>query len=566
MFIIFTLFLILFPNNYLFSIDENLKNQVLWPLEMKLPISGSFAEYRNSHLHMGCDFKTYGINGFPVLSVFDGRITSISYSEFGYGLSLVLYSPRLNLYARYAHLNDLKGDIPELDDLKHALRLLGNPNGFSIKVKPEMFMFEGGTKIARSGETGSGVSHLHLELYDNNMYYNPLNFPNYLQADKTPPIIQKLYIDTNTGFSESFTVKKIDEGIYEIDSVDSLILINGKVRIRVSGYDIMTSKNKNNVYKLILSFKEKILFKKLLDKMSYKEASNRDNLYDINHSSLSPTMYVYNMYNQPAGEYSIDLNSYKEGEVIELKAELIDASNNISSLKIPIKVGKSISKKNSIIPKNFSSKDSLVKLDFSGTTISGEGFIEIEQIAKLSEDLSFPGFEQVSDAYEIKATNFSWKGIGKGDFKYSNLKPDEGLYMYDLSLKQWISLNEKKVGPILKFNLTRLGYISIMRDKTPPVINYPYLVYRDFNLPEVRDPNMIERFYAVYDKGSGISNIVNVLLEGSPYPFEFDRDRNFIKIEVPKNFKKYKNFFIIQIQVKDKAGNKSPWFTDVLYL
>jgi len=114
--------------------------------------------------------------------------------------------------------------------------------------------------------------------------------------------------------------------------------------------------------------------------------------------------------------------------------------------------------------------------------------------------------------------------------------------------------------------LTRLGIIAVMKDKTPPVINYPYLVNRDFNLPEVKDSRMLEKFYAVYDRGSGISGNMKVLFEGNPYPFEYDKDRGFIKLEIPLVLKKYKNLYIIQIQIQDKAGNLSRWFTDVVSL
>ena len=120
---------------FLSAIEPDAKKKVFWPLDMKLPISGSFAEYRNSHLHMGCDFKTYGINGFPVLSVFDGYVSNMSYSENGYGLSIILTSPSLNLNARYAHLNDLYGNVDGLEELKQSLRLLGSTSGFSVKFQ-----------------------------------------------------------------------------------------------------------------------------------------------------------------------------------------------------------------------------------------------------------------------------------------------------------------------------------------------------------------------------------------------------------------------------------------------
>ena len=67
------------------AIEPEKIDSVHWPMQVRLPISGTFAEFRNSHLHMGCDYKTYGINGFSVLSVYDGNITSMSYASNGYG-------------------------------------------------------------------------------------------------------------------------------------------------------------------------------------------------------------------------------------------------------------------------------------------------------------------------------------------------------------------------------------------------------------------------------------------------------------------------------------------------
>ena len=103
-----------------------------------------------------------------------------------------------------------------------------------------------------------------------------------------------------------------------------------------------------------------------------------------------------------------------------------------------------------------------------------------------------------------------------------------------------------------------------MRDKSPPTISYPYLIYRHYNLPEIQDATMLERFYYVADRGSGISNKINVLLEGISYPYTFDRDRNFIKLEIPKSLKSVKNPLLIQLKVQDNAGNQSNWFTDVV--
>jgi hypothetical protein len=548
--------------HFLSAIEPEAKMKVFWPLDMKLPISGSFAEYRNSHLHMGCDFKTYGINGFPVLSVFDGYVSNMSYSENGYGLSIILTSPTLNLNARYAHLNDLYGNVDGLEELKQSLRLLGSISGFSVKLKPDMYITKASNKLARSGETGSGVSHLHLELYDSGGYYNPLNFPNYIQNDITPPVIQSVFIDSDSGDSYTLIAKKNNEREYILDT--PMIKANGKLKIRVAGYDYMTSRNRNNVYKISLKSSDKVLFEKVLDKMSYKDASHREILYDINKSSLSPAVYVYNLFHQ--NSYSFNLKDVSLKNSVDFKIELSDTSGNVSSTNVNIQLGQKEAKTNKSPVTLFSSEDSVLNLDYSSAKITGDGGVEIKKVSKLSDEYSFPGFLQMSEAYEVKAINFAWKGEAKGTFKGNFPDKDQDIYIFDTAFKQWVPLNSKKNNGYFQFSLTRLGIIAVMKDKTPPMINYPYLVNRDFNLPEVKDARMLEKFYAVYDRGSGISGNMKVLFEGNPYPFEYDKDRGFIKLEIPLVLKKYKNFYIIQIQIQDKAGNLSQWFTDIVSL
>lgn len=52
------------------------------------------------------------------------------------------------------------------------------------------------------------------------------------------------------------------------------------------------------------------------------------------------------------------------------------------------------------------------------------------------------------------------------------------------------------------------------------------------------------------DKGAGVSNRIEVLLEGSPYPYVFDRDRNFIKLEIAKSLKAIKILFSYKLEFK----------------
>ncbi len=562
--IILTFFTLIISFNFLFAIDKSNQSKIIWPLEEKFPISGSFAEFRNSHMHMGLDFKSFGINGFAVKSVFDGTVTFMSYSEFGYGLSILINSPSMGVTARYAHLNDLTGDVAGLEELKHALRLLGNKQGFAVKLRPQLFPVYNGKRLARLGETGTGVSHLHLEIMDKEGYINPLMLPNYDISDKTPPTFHSVFIDVENSPSLDFLAKEISLGQYALEYKDELS-ISGKIKIKAGGYDYMISKNRNNIYSLRIRVNDRTFYQKTLDRMSYKEAANREILYDVNKSSLNPPIYVYNFFDSINNKPSVNLNEFPENSKLNIELIFSDASSNESVLKFPI-----IVKKQTTIPKInkqslFVSNDNVLKLDFSNAKIIGNGYVSIEKLTQIPEQFQSKDFYPVSGLYEVKANDFSFKGEANGNFAFSSLGQSESLYLYDTLQKRWINLNPKKQTTQMSFTLNRMGILAVMKDESPPVISFPYLTYRDYKLPELKDHRMVERFYAIYDKGSGIAKM-NVLLEGSPYPFEYDRDRGYIRLEIPKSFSKFKKIFFIQVQLIDKAGNISPEFVDIVKL
>lgn len=555
--------LLLFISTSSLLMSDSVERKVAWPMFNRLPISGSFGEFRNRHLHMGCDFKTYGINGFPILSVFDSELYSMSYSPWGYGLSIVTYSPTLDLYARYGHLNDLNGDIAGLDELKMAFLLLGNSRNFSYKIPPGAFRFGAKEFIVRSGETGSGVSHLHLEIYNKKGYFNPLFLFDYRPYDKNPPTIQTVYIESNKGYLHTIHIKQNEDLTHSMEP-EKEIKVGGKVKFKVAGYDLMTSKNKNGVYGVKLEVDKKVLFDKKFSYMTKQEARRGYLLYDRKKSSLSPPHYVYNLYSP--GKYSLDLSSFSEKTKVPVVIYLYDANNNESKIQIPLVVSSSENpiKKNKNLERHFSSEDGNLHLDFQGNTVFGDGFISIEKLKTLPEEAKIQGFEKISDAYEVKAIDYNWKGAATSSFKGDFPDSKDTLYLFDPIIKTWLLATAWKTEGSIDLKLGRTGILAVMRDNVKPIIYYPYLIYRDYNLPETQDPNMIYKFYAVSDVGSGISGHVQVLLEGEPYPFRFDWDRNFITLEIPKSLEKEKDVLWIQIRTTDNVKNYSEWFTDLV--
>lgn len=534
-------------------------------MEMRVPITGSFAEFRNHSLHLGCDFKTYWMNGFPVLSPFDAYISQIRYSERGYGLSMNLYSPKYKMTTKIAHLSTFSNKVKGLNELKEALLLLSPKGTFRLNLRAKDFPVAKGKRVARTGESGSGISHLHMELYNNKAFYNPLSFPDFQQADTTPPHIQIIYLDDTGSSTQWLKVEKNEQGQYQLKKQEE-IHVMGNLKFRVAAYDIMTARNHNGIYGLRLFINEKLVFHKKLDKLLTRHVYARSKLYDLNRSSLSPSHYVYNLFPaKGAGQYSLQMQKLSKGDRKNIKIEVYDVSNNISSIRFTVQKAK---KKKVITPSKagsqkrlFQSDDKILQLNFAGLQIKGKGDIQIQQLASLPKEVPVDKLAPMSTIYEIKNNDFSWKGGAWGNFKGDYRGKESDLYIYDLGIRKWLKLTHKKTSRYIRFWLRRTGYIAVMKDKTPPKIQYPYLFYRDFNLKPILTPGMEEKFYQVHESGAGIKKM-QVLLEGQEYPFTYDKDRKFIKVEIPKSGFGQR-LLLLQIQVTDAAGNASPWFTDI---
>ncbi len=50
------------------EVPEIPPEEVGFPLPYLSPITGTFAEIRNHNLHLGSDFKSYGLNGHDILA------------------------------------------------------------------------------------------------------------------------------------------------------------------------------------------------------------------------------------------------------------------------------------------------------------------------------------------------------------------------------------------------------------------------------------------------------------------------------------------------------------------
>ncbi len=539
-----------------------LQGKLRFPMEVQTPVSGSFAEYRTHHLHMGADFKTFHLNGFPAVAPFDGVVESISESPTGYGLNLMLRSSS-GLRAKFAHLFNLEGTKKELENLRQALHLLSD-GIFSVKFLDHKFSVKQGQPIARIGESGTGVPHLHFELHGNGDTFNPLAYLKMNDRDGTPPELLVLYIDSSDGQKFRIPLKKKEDGIYELNDPEPLKL-GGEVRIKLGAFDRMNSRNKNNLYFARLISEGKILYERKFEKMSYAEARDHQSIYDSNRSSLNPPVYVYNLF--PSFKPSLDLREFSVNQEIPLEIIAGDKEENHSSLKIRIFNSgfKGYSEKKTETEYLSSDRRFLLKTPKGNTFGKGKIFFEVVG-TPASENFLPEGLVLKSELIEIESTGINWSGEAKLLWKGRRLGKGENLYLFEEGTKRWVILKTfSEVGGI-GATLNKIGIIAILEDRSKPKIDHPFLISRYRFTPEIRPTTTIERMYSVSDVGSGYAGGAEILLDGQTFPYEFESDRKMILVKIPRSFAKFKRRLLLQARIRDRAGNFSDWLTDLIDL
>ncbi|WP_429945611.1 M23 family metallopeptidase [Leptospira stimsonii] len=538
-----------------------LQGKLRFPMEFQTPISGSFAEYRVHHLHMGADFKTFHVNGLPAIAPFDGFVESISESPTGYGLNLMVRSPS-GLRAKFAHLFNLEGAKKELENLRQALHLLSD-GIFSVKFSDQRFSIKQGQAVARIGESGTGVPHLHFELHGNGDIFNPLAYLRMTDRDGTPPEMLVLYVDSSDGEKFRIPLIKKENGVYETNDPEPL-KVGGEVRIKLGAFDRMNSRNKNNVYFARLLSGLQILYERKFEKMSYAEARDHQSIYDSNRSSLNPPVYVYNLF--PTLKPSIDLKLFREGEEIPLEIIAGDKEGNISSLKLRILNTGSKGRIEKTTSNEFFSPERRFSLLTPKGNTFGKGNILFEKVGRPADFILPEGLILKSDLIEIESTGISWSGEAKFLWKGRRLGKGENLYLFEEGTKRWGVLKTTPSVDGMNAILNKIGIVAVLEDRSKPKIEHPFLISRHRFETEIRPNSIIERMYSVSDIGSGYGGGAEILLDGETYPYEFESDRKMILVKIPKVFGKYKRRLLLQARIKDRAGNVSDWLTDLIDL
>jgi len=221
--------------------------ELAWPLDLPRELTSSFGEYRPGRFHAGIDLRT-GEIGKPVRAAGDGHVSRIRCSPYGYGKAVYLQLDS-GMTMVYGHLDDYRDDLRAyVRDAQHSARQYT----VDLSPAPGQFRVKRGEIIAKSGDTGIGVPHLHWEIRGvDGRLINPrrlgISWP-----DQTRPILRGLLAipqdpeSTINGdvVPQKLPLKDLGNGTYTTDPV----AVVGNFTFAVDVIDPVTGGAKLGIY------------------------------------------------------------------------------------------------------------------------------------------------------------------------------------------------------------------------------------------------------------------------------------------------------------------------------
>lgn len=239
-----------------------------WPLDMPRAVTSSFGEYRPGRFHAGIDLRTGGI-GPEVRAAGNGYVSRVRCSPFGYGKAI--YVTLDDGYTMvYGHLDDYR------DDLRAYVRAAQHASeNYTVDLdpKPGEFKVRRGEIIARAGQTGIGVPHLHWEIRDaRGLLMHPVSLGS-TWPDTTRPVLQRLLVCPVPGgtVKDDITPQVIDlrssgPGTYTCDPVS----IHGAFTVAIEAIDPEPGGAKLGIHEAIVRVGDADIFTLRHDHLDYE--------------------------------------------------------------------------------------------------------------------------------------------------------------------------------------------------------------------------------------------------------------------------------------------------------
>ena len=233
-----------------------------WPMDIPPLLSGTFGELRSGHFHAGVDIKTQGEEGQPVRSIWEGHVSRIKVSPYGYGHALYIDHPNGKTTV-YAHLQRFEEDIQAyVRSLQYEKRSFA----LDVYVPKGKLPIDSSAIVGRSGNSGSsGGPHLHFELRDSKSQHtlNPLTH-GWEKRDGKKPIIRGVrWVELDNA-----SMSRVGGAIQE----DKMHLVPDRIGIELETYDQLDgAANRNGVHSIELLVDGKESFSFTADELDFSE-------------------------------------------------------------------------------------------------------------------------------------------------------------------------------------------------------------------------------------------------------------------------------------------------------
>ena len=255
------------------------------PMDIPLYLSGNFGEFRSNHFHSGIDFKTQGVVGKPVYAVYDGYISRVLVSPWGFGKALYMTHPN-GMTTVYGHI---KGFTKEVEDYIRKQQYKRESFSVDLQLPEDLFPVKKGDLIAYSGNEGTSAGpHLHFEIRDTETEetMDPIPFYKSRLKDNRPPRLQGLMVypvaqkGSINGKVEKQAVRLTTDKSGK-QRIVGKIEAWGEVGFAIKAYDYMNETG--NIYgikEVILTVDDQEVFRSNLDRYAFPETRYINSLID----------------------------------------------------------------------------------------------------------------------------------------------------------------------------------------------------------------------------------------------------------------------------------------------
>jgi len=528
------------------------------PMDIPLLLSGNFGELRSNHFHSGVDFKTQGRTGIAVKSVWEGYISRIGVSPYGYGRVVYIDHPN-GLTSVYAHLDRFSSKIQEavIDSMyqREAFQM-------NLFFSPEDFPLKQGDVFAYSGNTGSsGGPHVHFEFRETETErpIDPLPYYKDKIKDTRSPDIQGIMLfPINEEGIINGKVSKQTVPLVAKKGTNTTPTAWGKIGIGVKAYDKMD--NVNNifgVYEIILYLDGEEIYHSLMDGFSFDDTRYLNTYVDWEEWIENKSFYMKS-FTDP-GNY-LGINRHISNGVIDIEEErlynfeyvLKDVYGNMSRRSF------SVQGKESAIPqkqdkevcfaynKNNIYEDKGIELDIPRRRLYTTECMDIDTVS---------GYTAYAPLYKLGARLPLHTYCPINLAITSDLYPDSskyGIVQIYKDKKTWLG-GEYKNGKVMG-RIRELGSFSVMIDNTPPVIS---------PVGEAKWKINKKISFKITDDLSGIKTYKGTL-DGDFIPFELDAKRNSLfYVYDPKRVPS--GSYNLELIVTDGAGNSRTYTSNVRF-